>query len=133
MRYVKQARHSGGGRAWSWRLVLVFAVLAAAVDLAGTGWAQVSPDRSTEPVLRIEAGQHGAVIRRIDTDAANRFAVTASHDKTVRVWSLPDGRLLRILRLPIDIDNTNVGKAYAVAMSPDGNTVAAGEYFPVRP
>jgi len=102
-----------------------------AADLTGTGWAQVSPDRSTEPVLRIEAGLHGAVIYRIDTDAANRFAVTASDDKTVRVWSLPEGRLLRILRLPIDIDDTNVGKAYAVAMSPDGNTVAVGGFTTV--
>jgi WD40 repeat protein len=77
-----------------------------------------------EPVLRIETGLHGAMINRIDTDAENRFAVTASDDKTVRLWSLPDGRLLRILRLPLGPGN--IGKAYAVAMSPDGNTIAAG-------
>jgi WD40 repeat protein len=106
------------------RLLLVFAVLTANVHLIGTGRAQVSAEPSTEPILRIELGQHGAVLRRIDTDAANRFAVTASDDKTVRVWSLPDGRLLRILRLPIDSDDANVGKAFAVAISPDGNTVA---------
>jgi WD40 repeat protein len=78
----------------------------------------------TEPILRIEAGQHVAMTRRIDTDAANHFAVTASEDKTVRVWSLADGRLERILRLPIDYGD--IGKAYAVAISPDGNTIAVG-------
>src|SRR4029077_18814583 len=39
------------------------------------------------------AGQPGGQIQRIDTDAANKFLVTASWDQTVRVWSLPDGRL----------------------------------------
>jgi WD40 repeat protein len=82
------------------------------------------PELPTEPILRIETGQHGAMINRIDTDAANRFAVTASDDKTVRVWSLPEGRPLRVLRLPIN--EGNIGKAYAVAISPDGNTVAVG-------
>ena len=52
------------------------------------------------------------------------FAVTASDDKTVRVWSLADGALLRTIRLPAGPGN--VGKAYAVAISPDGATIAAG-------
>ncbi|MGA7385533.1 MAG: caspase family protein [Methylocella sp.] len=78
----------------------------------------------SEPILRIETGQHGAIIHRIDTDAENRFAVTASDDETVRLWSLPDGQLLLILRLPLDLGH--IGKATAVAISPDGNTVAAG-------
>jgi WD40 repeat protein len=83
-----------------------------------------SPELPTEPILRIETGKHGAKINRIDTDAANCFAVTASDDKTVRVWSLPEGRPIRVLRLPID--QGNAGKAYAVAISPDGTTVAVG-------
>src|SRR5262249_22101695 len=60
------------------------------------------PELPTEAILRIETGQHNATIHRIDADAANRFVVTASDDKTARVWSLLDGRLLRVLRLPID-------------------------------
>ena len=93
----------------------------------------MSAEPAAEPILRIEAGQHGAQIRRIDTDAANRFAVTASDDKTVRVWSLPDGKLLRILRLPISADDPNEGKAFAVAISPDGNTVAVGGWITDTP
>jgi len=41
---------------------------------------------------------HGAPIGSIDVDAAARYAVTASVDKTVRVWAADGGRLLRILR-----------------------------------
>ena len=78
----------------------------------------------SEPILRVDTGVHGGVIIRIATDAANRLAVTASDDKTARVWSLRDGRLLRVLRLPID--RGRVGRAYAAAITPDGATVAVG-------
>ena len=76
------------------------------------------------PVLVLEPGMHTAAIRRADVDREGRFAVTGSHDKTVRVWSLADGRLQRTIRLPAGPGN--VGKVYAVAISPDGELVAAG-------
>jgi WD40 repeat protein len=107
------------------RMLRVLAVLAVILLPSGRGQAQdAAPELPTEPILRIETGKHGAIIWRIDTDAANRFAVTASDDKTVRVWSLPEGHPLRVLRLLID--QGNMGKAFAVAISPDGTTVAVG-------
>jgi WD40 repeat protein len=123
---LRQRQH--GVRCWalSMHLRLAFGILAVMLLMVATVQAQVGRIPVSEPILRIEAGQHGAAIWRIDTDAENRFAVTASDDKTVRIWSLPDGKLLRILRLPIDINNTNVGKAFAAAISPDGGTVAVG-------
>ena len=79
---------------------------------------------SRETVLRIETGMHTAVITRIGVDAGNRYLVTGSHDKTVRVWELASGRLLRVLRVPIGAGNE--GKVNAVAISSDGNLIAAG-------
>lgn len=78
---------------------------------------------SREPILRIETGMHTAIIKRIGLDRAGKFLITASNDKTVRVWQLATGRLLRVLRVPIG--DGNQGKLYASAISPDSNTIAA--------
>jgi hypothetical protein len=80
-----------------------------------------------EPMLRIEAGQHTAYICRLDVDREGRFLVTGSFDKTARVWALPKGRLLRVLRPPAAPGNE--GKANAVAISPEGAIVAVGGWI----
>ncbi len=67
---------------------------------------------------------HIAAITRIGVDSACRLLATASEDKTVRLWSLPDGKLQRVIRLPIG--EGNAGKVYATALSPDGRWLAAG-------
>ncbi len=83
-------------------------------------------DFPSTPILRIETGFHTAVIRRIDVDAQERFVVSASDDKSVRIWDLHTGNLLRTFYLPAT--EGDVGKAYAVAISPDGNTIAVGGF-----
>jgi hypothetical protein len=63
------------------RMLRVLAVLAAMFCAGAKGHAQdAAAELPTEPILRIETGKHAAQIRRIDTDAGNRFAVTASED-----------------------------------------------------
>ena len=110
---------------WGLRFILL-------IGLCGTGTTTRSqaPTQNDgllqEPVLRIETGMHTAAITEISIDAANRFLVTASYDKTVRLWELPTGRLLRTLRVPIGEGND--GKLYAVAISPDGGTIAVGGF-----
>jgi WD40 repeat protein len=76
------------------------------------------------PILVVDPGVHTAAIRAVDVNAAERLAVTASDDKTVRVWSLTDGKLLQTIRMPTGLGN--IGRIFAVAMSPDGNLIAAG-------
>ncbi|WP_395455737.1 caspase family protein [Azospirillum melinis] len=76
------------------------------------------------PTLVVDPGQHTAMINRASADANGRFVVTGSDDKTVRVWSLDNGALLRSIRVPAEPGN--VGKIYAVAISPDGAVIAAG-------
>jgi WD40 repeat protein len=90
----------------------------------GASLAQSTGQPPTQPQLRIEAGMHTAMINRIRTDAVGRYAVTASDDKTARVWEVASGRLLQVLRPPIGAGDE--GKLYATALSPDGRWVAAG-------
>lgn len=77
-----------------------------------------------DPILRIETGMHTAVIGHIGLAAQGRWLVTASDDKTLRVWDRDEGGLLQILRPPIGPGDE--GKLYSVAMSPDGEWIAAG-------
>ncbi|HOV04696.1 MAG TPA: hypothetical protein PLG99_09830, partial [Kaistiaceae bacterium] len=76
-----------------------------------------------DPILMIEAGMHVGVIRRAGVDEDRSLLVTGSDDKTVRVWSLPGGRLQRVLRVPIGPGEA--GEVRAVAISPNGMLVAA--------
>ena len=57
-------------------------------------------------------------------DAGGRFAVTGGDDRTVRIWSLADGKLLGTIWIPVGPED--IGGVYAVAISPDGSTIAAG-------
>ncbi len=67
---------------------------------------------------------HTEMINRGDVDAKGEILATASDDKTVRLWTLPEGRLFRVLRPPMDTGNE--GKLFAVALSPDSFRLAAG-------
>lgn len=79
---------------------------------------------ATTPILRIETGMHGALIGSLGTDAQNKYVVTGSDDKTCRVWDGATGAPLNVIRPPIGGGTT--GKVFAVALSPDGGTVACG-------
>jgi WD40 repeat protein len=84
----------------------------------------ISSEVPKEPFLRIEMGMHTSWITSIGVDAQNQFIVTGSQDKTVRLWELSTGRLLKIFRPPIG--EGPVGIILAVAISPDGKTIACG-------
>jgi WD40 repeat protein len=112
----------GAGRASARRLVIrstLLWVLGASIGhLAGAA------EPTSRPLPQLEAGMHGARINRIATDAAGRWAVTVSHDKTARIWDVTTGSLVRVLRPPQD--EGNEGQLNAVAISPDGETIAVG-------
>ena len=108
-------------------LILLGCLAAARADGQG-----LPPGFYDRPVLAVDPGRHTAPINRADVDggigpsSAGRFAVTASHDKTARVWSLATGALERTIRLPAGPGS--VGKAFAVAIDPAGEVIAVGGY-----
>ena len=95
---------------------LLLALLAAGPVLAAR-------EPTDVPILRIETGMHTTIIRRLVADAPRNRLLTASDDKTIRVWQMPQARLLSVIRPPIDAGHE--GRIFALAVSPDGHTVAA--------
>jgi WD40 repeat protein len=85
---------------------------------------QAPPRLYDRPVLVVDPGMHTSWLTSASADRDGRWAVTGSVDKTVRLWSLADGRLERTVRLPAGPGD--VGKVFSVAMSPDGALIAAG-------
>jgi len=66
-------------------------------------------------------GGHSARITGLACSANGTFIVSASDDKTIKVWST-NGTLLRTL-------STGLSQATALALSPDGTKIAAGTYY----
>lgn len=75
------------------------------------------------PILRIEAGGHIGAVPRLALSADGHLMASASFDKTVRLWSLPDGGPRGVLRLPVG--PRQEGEIYAVALTPDGSRAFA--------
>jgi WD40 repeat protein len=99
-------------------------VLARAPALAEDQASNAATDLYDRPTLAIDPGMHTAMIWAQAVDALGRFAVTGGSDRTVRVWSVADGKLLRTIWIPLGPQN--IGDVRAVAISPDGSTIAAG-------
>jgi WD40 repeat protein len=108
------------GRAIAVAAVLLGALLSVMLSSPHAG-AQSLYDR---PVLTVDPGMHTGPIASAAVDAAERLAVTGSSDKTVRIWSIQDGKLLRTISVPAGPNKS--GEIYAVAINPSGDLVAAG-------
>lgn len=87
-----------------------------------SGLTRFSEAGASEPILRIENGAHMAAVRAIAADRDGQTVLTASDDKTARLWHSATGKLLAVLRP--SIDTGNVGKLFAAALSPAGDVVA---------
>lgn len=82
------------------------------------------PETFDAPKLRIEAGMHVDEVRSVSANAEGDLILTASADKTARLWERSSGRLLRILRPPIA--SKMDGAMQAGALSPNGKIAAVG-------
>ncbi len=98
--------------------------IAAFVFLMTAAFSAAATDRLQGPVLTLDPGTHTAAIRQIAVDAEEKILVTASDDKTARIWEISSGRLLQTLHLPVGPEN--IGRLYAAAVSPQGKLALAG-------
>ena len=86
----------------------------------------VAGEPSAEPILRLDTGTHTTAITSISVDRQGRYLATGSADKTIRIWDLKSGTLIRVLRPPIG--DGMEGQTREVAISPDGEQIAAAGY-----
>jgi len=104
----------------SWRLPIYIPIL------LNFAIAQVSArpnEPDTSPILRIEMGGHVDSVNGSAIDPEGRWLVTASDDKTARLWEIASGRLIAVLRPP---SNGVAGKLRAAAISKNGELIIVG-------
>jgi len=80
---------------------------------------------ASDAILSIDTGGHTAMIRDIIVTKRGDI-ISASEDKTIRVWSSRDGAEKRKILGQIGADN---GEIYAIALSPDEQYLAVGGFI----
>ncbi|AWM36951.1 hypothetical protein C1280_07915 [Gemmata obscuriglobus] len=78
------------------------------------------------PYLVLDANGHTAQVQGVAMTPDGRRVVTASRDRTVRVWDVTTGETLRTFRYPTGPGNE--GMVQALALSPDGRLCAAAPF-----
>jgi uncharacterized caspase-like protein/WD40 repeat protein len=77
--------------------------------------------------LDLDTGGHRDFIKDLAFTPDGELLVSASDDKTIRVWDWRAGVTIRTIRG--QIGPRNEGKVFAIAIAPDGETLAAGGFF----
>jgi WD40 repeat protein len=90
----------------------------------GATSATAAPPSPTPPQLRISTLAHLGKIRGAAVDAAGRYLVTVSDDKTAKVWDLAQSQP-GLTWMPYALPGDE-GRLNAVAISPDGSQYVVG-------
>ena len=77
-----------------------------------------------DPILTVDTGGHKGIISDLKLTAAGRYLVSASSDKTIRVW---DSRTKKEVRKILgQVGRGSNGSIFAIALSPDDHWLAVG-------
>lgn len=80
-----------------------------------------------QPILTVDSGGHKGIIREIAITSDKRYAVSASDDKTIRIWDLRSQKEVR--KILGQIGHGSEGKIFAIALSPDDKYLAVGGWL----
>ncbi len=76
--------------------------------------------------LRIDSGGHSDIIRDIVVTKDSKYVISASDDKTIRVWDIERKKEER--KILSNIGKGDKGKIYTIALSNDDRLLASGGY-----
>jgi WD40 repeat protein len=79
------------------------------------------------PQFMLDTGGHMAKVRGLAITPDGKQVVSASQDKTVRVWDIDTGKTVRMIRGEAALGQW--GTIYTMALSPDGRRLAIGGYL----
>lgn len=97
--------------------------------VAASAWMQpaAAQDAPGGFYLDLDTGGHRDFIKDLAFTPDGELLVSASDDKTIRVWDWRSGETIRTIRGEIGVRNH--GKIFALAIAPDGDTLAVGGFF----
>lgn len=110
----KESGKASGGLVWLLLLCPLFILWMAA--------GAIGAEKKT-PILQLNTGGHMALVRDMVFTPDGARLISASDDKTIRIWDIQKKRTTEILRGEIDF--ADGGKIYEIALSPDGRYLAA--------
>jgi len=96
------------------------------IDKGITLWQKILPTDNIQAILKLDTGGHTGIIRDIIVTKSGDI-LSASDDKTIRVWDSKSGQEKR--KILGQIGSGSGGKIYAIALSPDEKYLAVGGYL----
>lgn len=76
------------------------------------------------PVFAIDMGPHAGQAHQLVVTPDERFVITASNDKSIRIWDVKTGELVR--RFFVPVRGADDGRLHTLALAPDGDRLAVG-------
>ena len=98
--------------------------MSTAVVLGASSGAARGADQDAPPALVLEPGAHTGPIRRLAVNADESILVTASDDKSARLWDVATGNPIATLHPPVGAGP--IGRLYGAAISPTGLLALGG-------